>query len=147
MKDLCVCTGCGGKTYHKTCWPEAFFHLPSDSYEDTCKPPADFVEYVWINYLLKSQVTREEQAMLHREDMWSSWINVPNQQDKPKLYVWPRLQFLINNAQALRDDIRAVEQFPSLVSFFGDTGYEQNQIIFFIDPAQLQEFASFLTYV
>ena len=81
------------------------------------------MEYVWIHYLLNSQNTRREQAILHREDMWSSWFNVPNQQDRPKLYVYPRLQYLINNAQALRDDIKAVEQFPSLVSFFGDTGY------------------------
>ena len=123
MKDLCVCPGCGGRTYHKTCWPHASFHLPSDGYADVCKPPTDFMEYVWIHYLLNSQNTRREQAMLHREDMWSSWFNVPNQQDSPKLYVYPRLQYLINNAQALRDDIKAVEQFPSLVSFFGDTGY------------------------
>ena len=125
MKDLCVCTGCKARIYHKTCWPKASFHLPSDSYENICKPPADFVEYVWINDLLKSEATREDQAMLHRKDMWSSWIKVPNQQDKAELYVWPRLEYLITNAQAVRDDDRAAEQFPSLVSFFGDTGYEK----------------------
>ena len=130
MRDLCICPGCGGRTYHRTCWPKAFFHLPSDGCEDLCKQPTDFVEYVWIHYLLKSQNTRQEQAVLHKEDMWSSWISVPNQQDSAKIYIYPRLQYLINNAQALRDDIKAVEQFPSLVSFFGDTGYAQILIRF-----------------
>ena len=126
VNKLCICTGCPGRTYHKTCWPVAPLHLPSDGYADVCKQPTDFVEYIWINYLLKLQVAPEEQAALHREDMWSSWFNVPNQQDRAQLYVYPRLQWLINNAQALRDDNKALEQFPSLVSFFGETGYVQS---------------------
>ena len=126
VKKLCICPGCRGRTYHKSCWPVAPLHLPSDGYPDVCKQPTDFVEYIWINHLLKSQTIREEQATLHREDMWSSWFNVPNQQDRAQLYVYPRLQWLINNAQALRDDGEAFEQFPSLVSFFGETGYVQS---------------------
>lgn len=81
------------------------------------------MEYVWINYLLKSQTEPEDQAGLHKADMWSSWFNVPNRQDRAKLYVYPRLQYLISNAQALRDESEASDQFPSLVSFFGETGY------------------------
>ena len=126
MNKLCICSGCQGKTYHKTCWPVAPSHLPSDGYADVCKQPTNFVEYIWINHLLKSQAAPEEQAALHGEDMWSSWFNVPNQQDRAQLYVYPRLQWLINNAQALRDDSKALEQFPSLVSFFGETGYVQS---------------------
>lgn len=123
MNDLCICPGCRGRTYHINCWPEADFHLPSDGYVEVCKEPADFVEYVWINYLLNSQVTREEQDDLHRQEMWSTWIDVPNRQDCSKLYVYARLEYLITHAQGLRDDASGVEQFPSLVSFFGDTGY------------------------
>ena len=87
-----------------------------------CKDPTDYMEYIWINYVIHSQTTPEEQALLHRTDMWSSWFSVPNQQEKAKLHVYPRLQYLINDAQALRDDRKASEQFPSLVSFFGETG-------------------------
>ena len=123
VKKLCICSTCRGRTYHKTCWPVAPLHLPSDGYADVCKQPTNFVEYIWIHYLVRSQTVGEEQAALHRKDMWSSWFNVPNQQDRAHLYVYPRLESLINNAQGLREDSKAFEQFPSLVSFFGETGY------------------------
>lgn len=122
VHELCICSGCRGRTYHKSCWPEALFHVASDRSPIVCNPPIDFVEYVWVNYLLKSQTGPEEQAELHRADMWSSWFNVPNRQDRVKLYAYPRLQMLINSAQALRDDRKPLEQFPTLVSFFGETG-------------------------
>lgn len=122
INDLCVCPGCKGRPYHKSCWPKERFHQPSDGYEDVCKQPTDFIEYVWIKYLLKSQTEPEEQARLHKEDMWSSWFSVPNRQDVARLYSYSRLQSLIAHAQALRDESKALEQFPSLVSFFGETG-------------------------
>ena len=122
VRDLCVCAGCGGRSYHKDCWPVASFHRPVDRYTVVCQQYTDFVEYIWINYLLRSPTRPEEQAQLHRRDMWSSWFNVPNQQDGTRLYVYPRLEMLISNAQALRDENEASAQFPSLVSFFGDTG-------------------------
>ncbi|KAL8904082.1 MAG: hypothetical protein Q9207_003509 [Kuettlingeria erythrocarpa] len=89
----------------------------------------DYVEYVWINYLLKSQTEPEDQAKLHRSDVWSSWFNVPNRQGRAKLYVYPRPQMLINSAQALRDGSRPFEQYPSLVSFFGETGVPYLQMV------------------
>ncbi|KAL8786710.1 MAG: hypothetical protein Q9213_002647 [Squamulea squamosa] len=122
VEDLCVCPGCRGRTYHKTCWPQASFHLSPESCTIVCKEPISFKEYVWISHLLRPQTEPQEQAGLHKADMWSSWFNVPNQQDRPMLYVYARLQWLINNAQALRDDSKAFEQYPSLVSFFGETG-------------------------
>lgn len=121
VNQLCICSGCGGRTYHKSCWPEASFHLVNRN-PGVCKPPVDYVEYVWINYLLKSQTEPEDQAKLHRSDLWSSWFNVPNRQGRAKLYVYPRPQTLINKAQAVRDGSRPFEQYPSLVSFFGETG-------------------------
>jgi len=122
VNDFCACPGCRGRLYHKSCWPRARFHLPVDGPGYVCKQPTDFMEYVWINYVIHSQTTPEEQAVLHRVDMWSSWFSVPNQQERAKLHVYPRLQWLISDAQALRDDSEALEQFPSLVSFFGETG-------------------------
>ena len=121
-ETLCICSGCQARTYHRSCWPLHGFHQPSENGAIVCRPPIDFVEYVWIKYLLQPHMGREEQAILHKADMWSAWFNVPNQQDSPNMYLYPRLQWLINHAQALRDDSKTVEQFPSLVSFFGDTG-------------------------
>ncbi|KAI4192229.1 MAG: hypothetical protein LQ346_004408 [Caloplaca aetnensis] len=71
----------------------------------------------------------EDQAKLHRSDLWSSWFNVPNRQGRAKLYVYPRPQTLINKAQAVRDGSRPFEQYPSLVSFFGETGGGKSTII------------------
>ena len=128
VSSLCICPGCGGRPYHKSCWKAAAFHVPMPGL-DTCKPPSDFVEYVWIHYLLFSKTSPEEQALLHRGDIWSTWFGVPNQQDSPHLYVYRRLQYLIEQGQALRYDERNFEQYPSLVSFFGDTGGGKSTLI------------------
>ena len=122
VKNLCICAGCRARTYHRSCWPKTPFHRSSNRSTTVCPPPIDFAEYVWINYLLQPRVGQEQQAALHRQEMWSSWFNVPNQQDSPEFYIFPRLQWLIDNAQELRDDSMSRNQFPSLVSFFGDTG-------------------------
>jgi len=132
VSSLCVCSGCGGRPYHKTCWPVAVPHQPSDGYE-TCQPPTEFAEYVWIRWLLYSKTSPEQQALLHKEDVWSTWFGVPQQlesnEDCPELYVYPRLQYLISQAQALRDDGVTLKQHPSLVSFFGDTGGGKSTLI------------------
>ena len=96
---------------------------------EICRRPSDFVEYVWIYYLLESKTSPEEQALLHRKDVWSTWFGVPRQQDYTDLYVYPRLQILAEQAQALRDDNSMIEQYPSLVSFFGDTGGGKSTLI------------------
>jgi hypothetical protein len=128
IADLCICAGCGGRPYHKNCWPLAVLHQADDGF-DTCKSPTEFTEYIWIQHLLYSNTSPEEQATLHRKDIWSTWFGVPHQQETPRLYIYPRLQLLISEAQALRDDDKELEQFPSLVSFFGDTGGGKSTII------------------
>jgi hypothetical protein len=128
ITDLCICAGCGGRPYHKWCWPNAALHQAHDGFK-TCKSPTEFTEYVWIQHLLDSNISPEEQATLHRKDIWSTWFGVPHRQETPRLYIYRRLQLLISEAQALRDDDKELEQFPSLVSFFGDTGGGKSTII------------------
>ena len=124
---MCVCPGCKSRTFHKTCWPKYQNHQPTDEFP-TCDPPTDFTEYLWIQSLLNSKVTIEEQRTLHKKDIWSMWFGVPHQQERPNLYVYPVLDFLIENARSARHVILK-EQFPSLVSFFGDTGGGKSTII------------------
>ena len=126
--SLCICPKCGSKPYHKDCWGQVLNHQPMDDFE-VCGPPSDFLEYVWIQYLLYSKVSPEEQALLHRSDIWSTWFGVPSQQNASNLYVYPRINVLIEQAQALQDDKTSLEQYPSLVSFFGDTGGGKSTLI------------------
>ena len=132
IDSLCICSGCGGRAYHKLCWPYATNHQPSDGYE-TCKPPTEFVEHVWIRWILYSKTSPEQQALLHKDDLWSTWFGVPHQlevyQTRPELYIYPRLPYLISKAQSLRDDGSNLTQYPSLVSFFGDTGGGKSTLI------------------
>ncbi|KAH7382108.1 hypothetical protein BKA64DRAFT_713345 [Cadophora sp. MPI-SDFR-AT-0126] len=132
INSLCVCAGCNGRPYHKTCWPDAIPHQPSEGFE-ICKPPVDFTEYVWVKWLLYSKTSPEQQALLHKDDIWSTWFGVPQHleynESSPRLYIYPRLQYLITQAQELRDDGNALKQHPSLVSFFGDTGGGKSTLI------------------
>jgi hypothetical protein len=128
IPDLWICAGCGERPYHKWCWPLAPLHKAHDGLK-TCKNPTEFTEYIWIQHLLYSNISPEEQATLHRKDIWSTWFGVPHRQEMPRLYIYRRLQLLISEAQALRDDDKEIEQFPSLVSFFGDTGGGKSTII------------------
>lgn len=128
VPTLCVCAGCGGRTFHKTCWENWVLHEADDGLEK-CKEPTEFSEFVWIKHLLYSNISPEEQATLHRGDVWSTWFGVPHQQDDPKLYVYPRLQVLVGEANGIRDEDKDLEQYPSLISFFGDTGGGKSTII------------------
>jgi hypothetical protein len=121
-----MCAGCNGRPYHKTCWSDAIPHQPSEDFEEICKPPVDFTEYVWVKWLLYSKTSPEQQALLHKDDIWSTWFGVPQHLE---LYIYPRLQYLIDQAQALRDDGNALKQHPSLVSFFGETGGGKSTLI------------------
>jgi hypothetical protein len=82
-------------------------------------------EYVWISWLLNSKISRYKQKSLHRKDIWATWFGVPYYQDRPCLYTYPRLQTLL---QTSGEDLPAV-QYPSVVSFFGDTGGGKSRLI------------------
>lgn len=129
--SLCVCPGCNGRAFHKRCWSDVIAHQPGEGLE-ICKPPIDFTEYVWVKWLLYSKTSPEQQALLHKDDVWSTWFGVPHRLENfafPELYIYPRLQYLITQAQNLRGDGVNLNQYPSLVSFFGDTGGGKSTLI------------------
>ena len=123
---LCICPGCNGRSYHKGCWDQVVNHQPLEGFP-SCDPPVDYNEYVWIQHLLDSRVGSQEQVELHKKDIWSTWFGVPHQQDKPYLWVYPTLQYLIDKANI--EGPQTTDQYPSLVSFFGDTGGGKSSII------------------
>lgn len=82
-------------------------------------------EYVWVSWLYNSSITRPRQKALHRKDMWTTWFGVPLFQRKPCLYTYPRLQNLLQLSD--KEDIGV--QYPSMVSFFGETGAGKSRLI------------------
>ncbi|KAK5662366.1 hypothetical protein OQA88_8276 [Cercophora sp. LCS_1] len=72
------------------------------------------------------QRLQDQTAYLHLDDLRTTWFGVPHDQkdSPPKLFVWPRLQNLLSNASDQPD-----YQYPSLVSFVGDTGSGKSTII------------------
>lgn len=102
----------------------------SDEY-DICTKPIEWAEYVWVHWLLNSKVSDDQQARLHRDDIWSTWFGVPYYQDceKPRLHAYPRLQYLLRGRSTASLDDVSSRQYPSLVSFFGDTGGGKSTLI------------------
>jgi hypothetical protein len=84
-------------------------------------------EFLWISWLLDSDIKPNRQKQLHRKDIWATWFGVPYYQSEPCLYTYPRLQNLLRNSSS-SDSLPDV-QYPSLVSFFGDTGGGKSTLI------------------
>jgi hypothetical protein len=114
-----ACTDCGIRAvFHLDCWAEWGGHDPE------CEQ-VSMVDYVWVSWLLNSKITRAKQKALHRKDIWSTWFAVPRLQQKPCLYTYPRLQNLLQtNTRDITDP-----QYPSVVSFIGDTGAGKSRLI------------------
>ncbi|KAM7186229.1 hypothetical protein V8F33_011927 [Rhypophila sp. PSN 637] len=129
--SLVMCAGCGGarRPVHKKCLRKSRDHclVPSGSgtWTSDCEE-VPFKEYAYLTWLLDSNHLQGQTTSLHLEDLRTTWFGVPHDQREspPKLFVWPRLQNLLANAPD-----QPHYQYPSLVSFVGDTGSGKSTII------------------
>ncbi|KAK1829692.1 hypothetical protein QBC39DRAFT_125502 [Podospora conica] len=131
--SLLMCAGCGPahSPVHKSCLRDSSRHRllgPGQQprpRRGKCEE-VPFKEYAYLSWLLDSQYRQEDSDSLHLDDLRTTWFGVPHDQkaSSPKLFVWPRLQAILNNAP---DHLQY--QFPSLVSFVGDTGSGKSTII------------------
>ena len=127
--DLLVCSSCGTRfVFHRSCWNNWPEHNPSslNSWDSCVK--IDFIDWVWVNWLLYSNVPLAQLEQLCIEDVWSLWLTVPHHhQDEsgcPKLHLHPRMQNLANMKRS-----NFVRQYPSLISFLGETGVGKSALI------------------
>ena len=125
--SLLVCSACGVKVFHKDCWSRWSDHRPNapTKYE-TCEK-IEFNEFVWIHWLLNSRIGARKQDRLHMHDIWTTWFGVPHYQSAARLDIYPRLQNLLSKSEATRPILS--RQYPSLISFFGDTGGGKSSLI------------------
>lgn len=91
---------------------------------DPCEK-TEMTEFIWVRYLLSSNRPQQQQEQLHKDDVWNTWFGVPYFQTVPRLYTYPRFQNLLEQHSHPAIDI----QYPSLISFFGDTGGGKSTII------------------
>jgi hypothetical protein len=127
--SLLVCNGCGRHgIYHKTCWSKWGDHRTKQSRSafQPCEK-TEMAEFLWISWLLDSDIEPSRQKQLHRKDIWATWFGVPYYQSEPCLFTYPRLETLLRNGSS--SDSLADAQYPSLISFFGDTGGGKSTLI------------------
>jgi hypothetical protein len=86
----------------------------------------EMADCIWIQSLLESRIPPKIQRSLHRKDLWSTWFGVPYYQQQVKLFTYTRLQNLLQRHGRLEE---SRNQYPSLVSFFGDTGGGKSTLI------------------
>jgi len=103
--SLLMCGGCGGshKPVHGTCLRKSRAHQvppPGSIVRGGDCEEVSFKEYAYLTWLLDSRHLHTQSTSLHLDDLRTTWFGVPhNQQDSPpKLFVWPRLQTLVNQA-------------------------------------------------
>jgi len=125
-KDLILCGGCGPSHIpaHRSCLTNYPLHEPQE--EDTRCHEVEFQEFVYMGWLLESKYLDKDKTSLHVDDLWSTWFGVPQDQDgrRPRLFIYPRLQRLITEAPDQKP-----RQYPSLISFVGDTGSGKSTVI------------------
>ncbi|KAK3996362.1 hypothetical protein QBC44DRAFT_403535 [Cladorrhinum sp. PSN332] len=129
-----LCGGCGPahEPAHRSCLAQFDGHRPQAqrvglfNFREPCKE-VDFDDFIYTAWLLDSRFIDSEKEFLHIDDCWSTWFGVPHYQDGPfpQFYIYPRLQNLISTGRHGRPD----RQFPSLISFVGDTGSGKSTLI------------------
>ncbi|GAW20800.1 hypothetical protein ANO14919_103110 [Xylariales sp. No.14919] len=114
---------------HRQCISSAPFHQPDQAEDNIYGSPCeevDFREYVYTSWLMDAKMRSKDQTALHLDDIWSTWLGIPDGQDgpHPKINIYPRLERLI---AAVPD--KPPRQYPSLVSIIGDTGSGKSTLI------------------
>ncbi|KAF5534140.1 calcium-independent phospholipase A2, partial [Fusarium phyllophilum] len=105
-------------------WPkpdEAF----NPRYSDPCKE-IDLEQRIFVSWLLDSTLLDKDKTTLHVEDLISTWLGVSEDQSGPlpQLCIYPQLERLVNSA------VNApLRQYPSLISFVGDTNAGKSTLI------------------
>ncbi|KAM5355009.1 hypothetical protein ACJ41O_001655 [Fusarium nematophilum] len=117
-----LCSGCGApfRPVHRGCLRRRD-HSPEDG---QCEE-VDLKGYLFARYLLCPPAP-EQMLRLSAKDIRCAWIGLPDLQagDVPQIHVYPRLQHLLSGPH----DFPAL-QYPSLVSFIGDTGSGKSTLI------------------
>ncbi|KAF4447081.1 hypothetical protein F53441_9380 [Fusarium austroafricanum] len=126
-----LCSGCGGghMPAHRPCLLNNPNHKPDSdeppSYGDPCKE-IDFQQWIFISWLLDTRLLGKDKTTLHVDDLWSTWLGLSEDQGGPypQLCIYPQLEMLVNKVVQ-----RPPFQYPSLISFVGDTGSGKSTLI------------------
>jgi len=129
--DFVLCGGCGAARMpaHRQCISSVAYHQlggdDENSYGSPCEE-VDFQEYVYTSGLMDSRLRSKDQVALHLDDIWSTWLGIPDGQDgpHPQIHIFPRLESLMAEVAN-----RPPRQYPSLVSIIGDTGSGKSTLI------------------
>ncbi|KAK3336354.1 hypothetical protein B0T19DRAFT_36498 [Cercophora scortea] len=130
-ESFVLCGGCGPshQPAHRACLARFQTHRPQAGARGivTCHE-VDFHDFVHTSWLLDSNFMDQDKESLHIQDIWSTWFGIPHDQEGPfpQLHVFPRLQTLLDAADS---SAKPPRQYPSLISFVGDTGSGKSTLI------------------
>lgn len=129
-----LCGGCGSSHMpaHRQCLARSPAHRPNAPVGaniilgEPCQE-VDFEDFIYTTWLLDSRFLDQDKESLHIDDLWSTWFGIPHDQEGPlpQLHIYPRLQLLMSG----ESNEKPARQYPSLVSFVGDTGSGKSTLI------------------
>ncbi|KAI1375162.1 hypothetical protein F4677DRAFT_446666 [Hypoxylon crocopeplum] len=126
--NLVFCAGCGApkKPAHRECLRKDPDHRPHGPPGTSDCDEVELKDYIYLTWLFDSGTIKGRKEDEHLQDIWSKWLGVPQDQTeaRPTLHIWPRINHLLNSANELLP-----RQYPSLVSFVGDTGSGKSALI------------------
>lgn len=112
---------------HVTCWQGHITGSTARQADHKGRPAEDQLR---INEILQSETNKEKQQLLHEQDKKARWFIAGSTRSDGSygiLYVSDRFEFLTT-----RGDMQSqstLEQFPSLISFIGETGAGKSTLI------------------
>lgn len=124
------CSECGTRCNilgHVTCWQHHTKGNTTRQADHRGRPAEDRLR---VNDILQSETNKEKQQMLHEQDKRARWFiagSTRNDGSYGMLFVTDRFEFLTT-----RGDIQTqstLQQFPSLISFIGETGAGKSTLI------------------
>jgi len=120
--DLFWCSICT-EALCSPCWDASRAHRKAATKARHAEVKTPYGDYKIMEDILRIEKNENQRTEMHRKDRLARWIGIgpaPSGEDKPELWDWSRMPYLIHEATHMSEF--GGNQYPSVAAFIGNTG-------------------------